>query len=590
MVKHDWFEDVKLFTEQLVRIRGISPSAEEVAVARKVLALLGEGGVDALYTACGLNAVEGDNYGRCNAYAFLRGQSPKTLVLLGHIDTVPVSDYATLEPWAFDPAELAKHRDELVASGSDKMVNHDDWMFGRGAADMKSGVAVNIALMRRLAYDASVSPLPLSVLMLATPDEENESAGVMQGVHLLLQLRERFDLDYVGVINTDYTTALYPGDPHRYVYGGTVGKLLPSFLCIGRESHAGAPFHGLDANLLAAGLISDLSMNTALCESAGDEVTAPPVTLHFSDLKTHYDVQLPFAAYFYLNVLTLTTGPSQLLQKLRLRAEEVMEQMLQRIDDMHISWLRASTPLAALHTGEARSGVVMTYTELYQEAVQRMGERQVVAELNREWQRWPAELDKRERSLRLVHHLWRVSGKQGPAIVLYYSPPYYPAVPALAGELQQAITEVMDTHPELLLQQREYFPLLSDLSYLYLDPAVDLEGLTANMPVWGDSATIQRPGSYSLPLRQIRQLNLPVFNIGSYGFGAHQRDERVLMSYTFGELPQLIYEVIARLGGEILWGDDLQTAAGRALPLSAHHPSTRSPFPLPQWRRSHRPR
>ncbi len=548
MLKHDWFEDVKLFTEQLVRIRGISPSAEEVEVARKVLALLGEGGVGALYTACGLDAVEGDSYGRCNVYAFLRGQSRKTLVLLGHIDTVPVSDYASLEPWAFDPPELAKRQDQLVAPGPDEVVNLDDWMFGRGAADMKSGVAVNIALMRHLAHEASASPLPLSVLMLATPDEENESAGVMQGVRLLLQLRERFDLDYVGVINTDYTTALYPGDPHRYVYGGTVGKLLPSFLCIGRESHAGAPFHGLDANLLAAELIRDLSMNTALCESAGGEVTAPPVTLHFSDLKTHYDVQLPFAAYFYLNVLTLTTDPSQLLQELRRRAEEIMAQMLQRIDDMHMSWLRASAPAAALHAGEARSGVVMTYAELYQEVAQRIGERQVAAELNEEWQRWPAELDKRERSLHLVHHLWQVSGKQGPAVVLYYSPPYYPSVPAIAGELQHAITSVMDAHPHLLLQQREYFPLLSDLSYLYLDPAVDLEGLTANMPVWSDPAITSRPGSYSLPLRQIQQLNLPVFNLGSYGFGAHQRDERVLMSYTFGELPQLIYEVIARLG------------------------------------------
>ena len=47
---------------------------------------------------------------------------------------------------------------------------------------------------------------------------------------------------------------------------GTIGKLLPSFLVVGAESHVGEPFEGLDANLLAAELIADLSMNDALCD------------------------------------------------------------------------------------------------------------------------------------------------------------------------------------------------------------------------------------------------------------------------------------------------------------------------------------
>jgi arginine utilization protein RocB len=34
-------------------------------------------------------------------------------------------------------------------------------------------------------------------------------------------------------------------------------------------------------------------------------------------------------------------------------------------------------------------------------------------------------------------------------------------------------------------------------------------------------------------------------NIGPFGHGAHQRDGRVLMSYPFGMVPQLIVEVIA---------------------------------------------
>ena len=86
------------------------------------------------------------------------------------------------------------------------------------------------------------------------------------------------------------------------------GKLLPSFLIVGKEAHVGEPFQGVDANLLAAELIRDLSMNDALCDVVRSsnktqdvqdvQVTPPPVTLRASDLKTHYDVQLPFRCLF----------------------------------------------------------------------------------------------------------------------------------------------------------------------------------------------------------------------------------------------------------------------------------------------------
>ena len=48
----------------------------------------------------------------------------------------------------------------------------------------------------------------------------------------------------------------------------------------------------------------------------------------------------------------------------------------------------------------------------------------------------------------------------------------------------------------------------------------------------------------------MRQLNLPVVNLDPYGKGAHQPGERVLMSYAFGALPQLLDEVIEHLARE----------------------------------------
>jgi arginine utilization protein RocB len=550
MEKSSWFDTVRRYTERLVRIRSISPGPGEIEVAHEVLRLLHADGMSDSYTLSGLDALEGDPYGRQNAYAFLRGQSPDTLVLLGHIDTVDTQDYGLLEPWSLDPSELARRLDTLLGKEArgDSVGDLSDWMFGRGVGDMKSGVAINIALMRRLAEDARQERLAISVVMLATPDEENESAGVLQAVPFLLHLRERYGLKYVGALNTDYVTALYPGDPHRYIYSGSIGKLLPNFLCIGRESHVGLPFIGLDANLIAAELIRDLSMNDALCDVVPGQIAAPPVTLHASDLKTHYDVQLPFAAYFYLNVLTLTTTPAELLQRLHERAETVLTQLLHHVDETEQRWREASGEQGWQERFQARAGVVLSYAELYGEVVQQFGEEYVVAEVAAEWERWPATLDKRERSLYIVRRLWTLSGRQGPAVIIYYAPPYYPSVAPTPGVLQDAVTAVVKAHPELQLEQRPYFPYLSDMSYLRLDPGVDLTVLTSNMPVWSTSTIDAQPGSYSLPLEAIRQLALPVINWGPFGCGAHRRDEGVLMSYAFGLLPQLLYEMIERLG------------------------------------------
>jgi len=536
----DWYETVRDYTLRLVAIRSVSPGTGEVQVAHEILHMLHEDGLEARYTASGLDVVAGDPHERLNAYAFLRGQSAETLVLLGHVDTVDTADYGHLEPWALDPTGLATRLDTLA--GIDSREDHSDWMFGRGVADMKSGIAINIALMRRLAREER---FPLSLVLLATPDEENESAGILQGVQLLLRLREQYGLRYIGAINTDYTTAAYPGDPQRYIYTGTIGKLLPSFLCIGRESHAGAPFQGLDANLLAAELIRDLSMNDELCDSIRGQITAPPVTLHASDLKDHYDVQLPFAASFYLNVLTFTTDPTTLLQRLRTRAENVLAHLLRRLDETERRWLQAANEQRLQKPLPPRSGTVLTYADLYAETAHKYGEEYVNNELTTRW--GSVTLDKRERSLHLVRRLWKLSGRQGPAIIISYAPPYYPHVSATPGTLHAAVEAVAHAHPEQRLAICEYFPLLSDMSYLRLEAGLDLGALKANMPLWRDPGPTFLAGAYNLPLAAIELLDMPIINWGPYGHGAHHRHESVLMSYSFGTLPKLLYATIQQL-------------------------------------------
>jgi arginine utilization protein RocB len=550
----DWFERVRDYTEQLVRVRAFSPTVDERRVADAILGLLVAGGLERAYTTVGLDPLEHDALGRRNVFAFVRGQRTDTLVLLGHFDTVDTADYGAFEPWATDPAGLAERIDALAAQTpglrDDLDAHAGDWLFGRGSVDMKSGVAANLAVIRRIADAASRGEPPaISVLFLATADEETESAGVLQAVRFLLRLRTEQGLSYLGAINTDYTTAQHPGDPHHYVYTGTIGKLLPSFLVVGRESHVGDPFDGVDANLVAAELIRDLSMNDVLCDRVRGQATPPPVTLKAADLKARYDVQLPFAAYFYLNVLTFTTDPGALLRRVRVYAETALAHVLTHLRETQEHWLGGGQQTAdAQRVVPERTGAVFTYQELCELCATRLGAERVQQELFQEWGRWPSEIDKRERSLHLVRRLWDLSGKRGPAIVLYYSPPYYPHVAAAPSALHTTMRAVAGAHPELLLAEREYYPYISDMSYLRLEAGGDITALTANMPVWQPPDAPPRPGGYTLPLEAIGALDLPVVNLGPYGRGAHQRGERVLMSYSFGVLPQLIWETFQRLG------------------------------------------
>lgn len=551
----DWYATVRDFTFRLVHIRSVSPGEGENAVADEVLRQLTADGLEAAYTASGFDAIEGDPHGRKNAYAFLRGASPQTVVLLGHIDTVQSADYGPLEPYALDPEALDARLDELLRLAPeirpDVEAQPGGWAFGRGVIDMKSGVAANVAVMRRLAALAREGTLPVSVVMLATPDEENESAGALQSVRFLLRLQRDHGLDYLGLINTDYTTALYPGDPHRYFYTGSIGKLLPSFYIVGRESHVGDPFDGVDANLILAEIIRDVSMCDDLCDIAGGRITPPPVTLHAQDLKAHYDVQLPFTAWFYLNVLTYTAEPGELLDRLCHRADASLARILARIDDTERRWLRAAGEAERARRVRPRSGRTLTYAELRQAAERAIGADIVRAELDAEWNRWPATLDTRERSLHLVRRLWTLSQLQGPAVIVYYAPPFYPHVGAKHGPLLRSVREVAARHSELNLVEEEYFQFLSDMSYFRLDPGVDVSALAANMPVWQPKDQPHRPGAYSLPLDAMRELALPVVNLGPYGKGAHQRGERALASYSFGVLPGLVFETVLRLATTI---------------------------------------
>ncbi len=545
MDQQDWYSTVRTITEQLVAVRSVSPGAGERDIAQVIVDLLRADDLGNAYVLCDLEPLPGDPYDRANAVAYMRGRRPEAIVLLGHIDTVGTEDFGALEPLATDPAALAMHRQELLG---DLTLDHpDEWMFGRGALDMKSGVAAHIALMRHFARQIKTTgePPPLSLVFAGTPDEETESAGMLALMPWLARLRRRERLTYVGLINTDYVTPRSADDPERPIYLGSVGKLLPLFYIVGKATHAGNPYAGIDANLLSAELIRDLCMDPALTERVGDATTPPPVTLHHSDLKTAYNVQTPLAAWFYLNILTLRDTPAEWLVRLKVRSRAAIRRVQRRLARGY-RIMHGDLPLPvqlAAHT-------VLTYAELLAATQAGKGEELVRTTLDRVWREFPSALDSREATLRLIAALWALGGRDGPAIIIAFAPPYYPHISSAECVLTQAIRAVVARHPDEHLAVRDYFPLLSDLSYALSDPAQDISSLIANMPLWAK----QRPEgpvpaspetAYTIPFDTIHEAGIAgVANIGPLGWDGHQRTERVHMPFSFAVVPQLIFETI----------------------------------------------
>ncbi len=601
-----WYDEVKALATRLVRIDSVSPSvAGENACGAEIRQALAERGV-----ASATWPMWADD--RRIVWAMVEGgavppdaERIPTVVLLGHLDTAGVQDYGSdLDP--FDPQGLGERLleryrghpdtdDERLQDAASGM-----WMFGRGSFDMKSGVAAQIAVMGAL--ERAKASLPGNVLMITTPDEEVESAGLMDALAPLIELRDTRGLDLIGVINSDYTAPREPGDDNRYIYRGTIGKLLCCFYVRGCETHVGEAFRGLDANLIAANLVRETNLNPDLCDEADGEITVPPVTQKVRDFKARYDAQTPISAVVHCSCLVHSWTPRDVLARMVALAGRALSEANHR---RVVAWGAYASRQGSTDALPSLGGDVVTYRQLYEAVAERMGRVELAQELDeRSFDAIakirgmlevlsPAErdalidrahlvdMDSRERSLVIVRTLVDIATREGvfdtrrPAIVVYFAPPFFPPIRGdPTSRLNRAIAaEVAEgTYGEI--QFRGFYPYVSEISFMRVDEAVydSLPVLKENFPLWRE-AKLARRGSpdprrpprgmaedlrketFSVPFDLIRELDCDVANIGPWGKEAHGKGERVHMPYSFERVPELIHNVILRLLDDARDGD-----------------------------------
>ncbi|MBQ3661857.1 MAG: peptidase M20, partial [Firmicutes bacterium] len=77
-----------------------------------------------------------------------KGDSKRCVIMIGHIDTVGVDDYGTFWEKAFRPDLLPEQFLSMkVPQEVIDDIKSGEFMFGRGALDMKSGVAGHMTIM-----------------------------------------------------------------------------------------------------------------------------------------------------------------------------------------------------------------------------------------------------------------------------------------------------------------------------------------------------------------------------------------------------------------------------------------------------------
>jgi arginine utilization protein RocB len=546
-----WYQRVRDWTLQLVKFPSVTNSPGETEFAQHLYDLLAEhpyfqAHPDQLW----LERTTDDLHERSNLFALVRGSGPATVVLAGHYDVVSIANYGQLAPWAFDPeALLPRLIADLEAdcrSPSDRLALADlqsgQYLPGRGVLDMKSGLAAGLAVLCQFAETAAERQGNL--LLIATPDEEDSSHGMRSAALRLPAIGQSRRLDFQAAINLDATNDRGDGSTGQTIFLGTVGKLLPSVYVVGRDTHAGVPFDGVNANLIAAEITRRIECNAALSDVAEGAVAPPPVSLKQGDLKTQYDVTTPATAWCYYNVLTHGRPASDVLNSIVGLVREALDSTLQYLQEQARRYGALTQQTIEPPTWQP---LVLTFAELQARVQQNPTAQQIVHDLAQRLATDPT-IDLPTFNRCLTESMWGCSGLSGPAVVvgfgsLYYPPAYVKGTTQRQSRLRaaaEAQAAALASETGVSIQLQPFFAGISDVSFLgSATTAEEVAVIANNTPAWETRLRFDYAA--------VRALDLPTINIGPWGRDYHQRLERVYMPYSFETLPELIDRIVDQL-------------------------------------------
>jgi len=460
------------------------------------------------------------------------GVTNKTIVLISHFDTVHTEEFgAGLEELAFQPRELTKEFKKRMNDLPDDVqidLNSNDYIFGRGIMDMKMGLVLHMHLLEM----ATIEKWPINLILLTVPDEEVNSAGMRVAVKGLIDLRETYELDYQLFLNSEPSVSQKPQDKNYYIYSGSIGKIMPSALFYGRETHAGEPLNGITGHYMASYLTKAMEFNPDFVEEVYQERTPLPICLQENDLKVDYSAQSSHHSAALYNVFLMRQNAYEIMEIFKKVALKSMDECQ---NDYRAICKRENVNAIGDIT-------VMEYSQLLDYAIEKVGIETV--ETIRNLIKSDKTLDERKMSIQICDQLMLHCKELAPATILFYAPPYYPAVNSSDNKFIQekiALTQnLLSEKFNVDTKQSHYFNNISDLSYVNYDANdTGWNAYKNNTPIWGDV--------YSIPFQSMQQLRAPVLNIGPYGKDAHKLTERLHKNSAFVYIPFALKNLIGTM-------------------------------------------
>lgn len=527
----------RYFADLMVGWPSVTGTPEEALFSDRLKAELGTWSVFRDNPADLLKVPAPGMHDRASVMALVRGEGTQTVILVGHFDTVSVDDYGDLahlsgEPEALSEALIAR----LAASGANPRALDDlmsrRFLPGRGMLDMKSGIAAGLAVLERFAAGPGRTG---NLLLIACPDEEENSSGMRSAAEMLPSFLAENGLDAELTINLDAICDNEDGAAGRVVAMGCIGKLLLSALVIGKDAHACYPLDGVNAAYLAAELVAEMEYAPELGEIAERSLASPPTVLGLKDLKPAYNVTIPSRVWAFWNVLMHRRKAVDIMSTAAAIAARATRRAAERMAERATRMGGRVEPAAAW-----REIPVLTYEALLKKA--EAASESFAGDFSALAGGLAArhDVDLPTKSRELAEFAWTRSGLEGPAIIFCIGSMPYPAIvwpegfAAIEAAIDGAVAETSAAHGEAIVKH-PFFPAIADMSFVGAIDEDNLRAVAANTPLWGSSITWPAADA----------LRVPAINVGPWGRDFHHWLERTHVGYTFRVLPDLV-DAIAR--------------------------------------------
>lgn len=536
-------ERARHWSLEMTRLPSVSGSAEEAEFPHKL--------ADMLRAAPPFAAepenvwtipVPGGRHQRACVAALVRGRGSRTVLLTGHFDTVPIEDYGDLKPVAGESDALRQgllqrlrmHAVTVAEKRALRDLADGDYLPGRGLLDMKAGLAAGLAVLEAFAASPDREG---NLLFLTVPDEEVNSAGARAAAPALPEIARRHGLDIVAAINLDAIADDGDGSFGRAVALGTIGKLLPSALVVGQPTHAGYSFSGLSACAMAGALATEVEWASALTERSGDQIGAGPTLLGMKDSKTAYDVTTPDKVWMFWNAMLYARPPADVIDQMQRLSDIAMKNLLERLGARRVEAHGAGA-------GTIPPVRVITFETLRREVEDSIpGASRTIDDFAR--QVAGANADLPEQCRQITEHVWKLSGRGDPAIILGFASTPYLATQLgddagarnLAQATETAARRIAERHNTTIATPR-WFLGISDMSFLGQADESGVPVIARNTPAWG--AGLHWPDGSAFA-------GIPIVNAGPWGRDYHTVLERLHTPYAFTILPDLIGEIVSEV-------------------------------------------